>query len=120
MVLQVPDMDHNKIMLGFIVRRCAVELEHQPSPAEFAEWANNQAGEKGRYHLFGCPITNDEAAVILGNPSRLVSIRDSSLGRRRNSHYVCPVALQGRTGSISRSGEAESTARGKVTPLRLP
>jgi hypothetical protein len=34
--------DQNKMMLGFIVRRCACEIGHPPTPEEFAEWANNQ------------------------------------------------------------------------------
>lgn len=113
-------MDRNKIMLGFIVRRCTVELGHQPSPAEFAEWANNQPGEKGRFHLFGRPITDGEAAVILGNPSRLVSVRDFSLGLRRIASYVGSVDLQEHEESISRQNEARPSGRGKITPLRLP
>ena len=29
-----------KMMLGFIVRRCAADLGHAPTPDEFAKWAN--------------------------------------------------------------------------------
>jgi len=64
-----------KIMLGFVVRQCAVALGHAPTPAELAEWANNQRDERGRYRIFGRAITVDEARVILRHPERMVSVR---------------------------------------------
>jgi len=64
-----------RIMLGFVVRQCAVALGHTPTPDELAEWANTQWGEHGRYCIFGRAISVDEASVILGNPSRLVTVR---------------------------------------------
>jgi hypothetical protein len=64
-----------RIMLGFVVRQCAVALGHPPTPAEFAEWANNQRDERGRYRIFGRPIEPTEARVILKNPGRLVTVR---------------------------------------------
>ena len=72
-----PTMSRNaplpKMMLGFVVRRCTVELGHRPTPAEFAAWANG-----GAAHLFGRPISEAEAAVILRHQARLVSARSAT------------------------------------------
>ena len=35
--------DESKMMLGFIVRRCAADIGHMPSPDEFAKWANGDS-----------------------------------------------------------------------------
>ena len=67
-----------RIMLGFIVRQCAVLLGHQPTAAELAQWANSQWSEQGRYCIFGREISVSEAAVILRNPGRLVTVRPGS------------------------------------------
>ena len=64
-----------KMMLGFVIRRCAVALGRQPTPAELAEWANNQRDAAGRYRIFGRAITARDAEVIMKNPGRLVSVR---------------------------------------------
>jgi hypothetical protein len=64
-----------RIMLGFVVRQCAVALGHQPTGAELAEWANEQRDERGRYRIFGRAITADEASVVLKHPGRLVTVR---------------------------------------------
>lgn len=64
-----------RIMLGFVVRQCAVALGHRPDPVELAEWANNQRDEHGRYRIFGRPITTEEATVILRHPGRMVTVR---------------------------------------------
>jgi hypothetical protein len=64
-----------KIMLGFVVRQCAVALGRTPTPDELAEWANNQRDDRGRYRIFGRAITVDEARVILRHPERMVSVR---------------------------------------------
>ena len=66
-----------KVMLGFVVRQCAVALGHAPTPDEFACWANEQRDSRGRYRIFGRPISADEAAVILRHPGRLVTVRPS-------------------------------------------
>jgi len=68
-----------KMMLGFVVRQCAVALGHRPSPAELAEWANNQRDARGRYRIFGRAITPSEAQVMLRHPGRMVTV---SGGRR--------------------------------------
>jgi hypothetical protein len=73
------EMDHLgeplRIMLGFVVRQCAVALGHAPSADELAEWANAQRDERGHYCIFGRAISADEARVILKHPSRLVTVR---------------------------------------------
>jgi hypothetical protein len=66
-----------KIMLGFVVRQCAVALGHTPTPDELADWANDQRDERGRYRIFGRAISADEADVILRHPGRLVTVRPS-------------------------------------------
>lgn len=64
-----------RIMLGFVVRQCAVALGHAPSADELAQWANDQRDERGRYCIFGRAISTAEAEVILKHPSRLVTVR---------------------------------------------
>jgi hypothetical protein len=67
-----------KMMLGFVVRRCTVDMGHQPSPEEFVVWANNYKDRNRTYRLFGRPITVDEARVILRHRSRLVTARGAA------------------------------------------
>lgn len=75
------DKKTKKMMLGFIVRRCAAEIGHMPAPHEFASWANNR-NENGRpYCLFGRPISADAARVMLSQPGRLVTVRQQSFAR---------------------------------------
>ena len=76
---------HPKIMLGFVIRRCAVALGHTPSAVELAEWANNQRDAHGRYRVFGRAISAEDARVILKHPGRLVTVRGSWLGVSRVS-----------------------------------
>lgn len=64
-----------RVMLGFVVRQCAVALGRKPTPVELSEWANNQRDEHGRYRIFGRAITPEEATVILRNPGRMVTVR---------------------------------------------
>ncbi len=64
-----------KVMLGFVVRQCAVALGHAPTPEELAAWANEQRDARGRYRIFGRPITAADAAVMLRHPGRLVTVR---------------------------------------------
>lgn len=63
-----------KMMLGFVVRQCAVELGHPPNAHELAAWANYRRGHRGSYRLFGREISVREAALILENPQRMVAI----------------------------------------------
>jgi hypothetical protein len=62
-----------KMMLGFVVRRCTVALGRRPTAAEFANWANG-----GSMRLFGRPITEDEAALILRHQARLVTAKGAT------------------------------------------
>ena len=64
-----------KMMLGFIVRRCASDLGHMPSADEFALWANEQKQNGQRYCLFGKPISPTAAKVMFKQPGRLVTVR---------------------------------------------
>jgi hypothetical protein len=64
-----------KMMLGFIVRRCAAELGHMPSADEFAAWANEQKQNGHRFCLFGKPISPIAARIMLRQPGRLVTVR---------------------------------------------
>jgi len=65
-----------KMMIGFVVRRCAVALGRMPTPAEFAAWANSDSAD--RAHRFGRPISEEEARLILRHQSRLVTARDAN------------------------------------------
>ncbi|MEO8605938.1 MAG: hypothetical protein ABI629_25435 [bacterium] len=65
-----------KMMIGFVVRRCAVELGRMPTPAEFAAWANSDCEE--RAHRFGRPISEEEARLILRHQARLVTARSAT------------------------------------------
>jgi hypothetical protein len=77
----IKKVDQNKMMLGFIVRRCVREIGHPPTPEEFAEWANNQEKDGRRYSLFGKPISPTAARIILSQPGRLVTTRLESIVR---------------------------------------
>lgn len=67
--------NQSKVMLGFIVRKCALDLGHQPTPEEFADWANNQEEYGRRYSLFGRPISSSAAEVMFRQLGRLVTVR---------------------------------------------
>ncbi|MBI4527785.1 MAG: hypothetical protein HY695_28645 [Deltaproteobacteria bacterium] len=74
-----PARNGTKVMLGFIVRRCAKELGHQPTPEEFADWANNQEENGTRYRLFGQEISPSSAAIMLRHLGRLVTVRSPAI-----------------------------------------
>jgi len=65
-----------KMMLGFVVRRCAADVGHQPTAEEFAAWANEQRDGVRTFCLFGRPISVAEARLILRHPGREVTTRD--------------------------------------------
>jgi len=67
-----------KMMLGFVVRRCAVAVGHEPSPEEFAAWANTQQDGDRTFCLFGRPISVGEARLILRHPGRPVTARNAA------------------------------------------
>lgn len=68
-----------KVMLGFVVRRCARELGHHPTPHEFALWANNRRADGERYHIFGQAISAEAAQVMLRRLDRLVTVRSREI-----------------------------------------
>jgi len=70
-----------KMMLGFIVRRCAAELGHTPSPDEFAAWANRQRQNGRSYCLFGKEISPSAAKVMFSQPGRMVTVSPEGLAR---------------------------------------
>jgi hypothetical protein len=67
-----------KMMLGFVVRRCAVAVGHEPSAEEFARWANAQQDGDRTFCLFGRPISVSEARLILRHPGRPVTARNAA------------------------------------------
>ncbi|MDP2602914.1 MAG: hypothetical protein Q8S00_10020 [Deltaproteobacteria bacterium] len=70
-----------KMMLGFIVRRCAAELGHTPTPDEFAAWANWQRQNGRSYCLFGKEISPSVARVMFSQPGRMVTVSPEGLAR---------------------------------------
>lgn len=74
--MHTPALRLPKMMIGFIVRRCTVDLGRAPTAAEFATWANSGGGRQ--VHLFGRPISDAEAHLILRHQARLVSARSAS------------------------------------------
>ena len=70
-----------KMMLGFIVRRCAAELGHTPTPDEFAAWANRQRQNGMSYCLFGKEVSPWVAKVMFSQPGRMVTVSPEGLAR---------------------------------------
>ncbi len=77
-----PNKNGNKVMLGFIVRRCIRDLGHPPTPDEFAVWANNQGEDGERHSLFGRAISPSTAKLMLRHPGRLVTVHSESIVKR--------------------------------------
>ena len=75
-----------KMMLGFIVRRCAADIGHTPSPDEFAAWANARRQDGHEYCLFGKPISPSIAKVMFQQPGRLVTVN----GQTFEKHWRGP------------------------------
>lgn len=71
--------DDSKMMLGFIVRRCAAELGHHPTPDEFATWANGR--KSNQLCLFGKEISSSIAKVMFSQPGRMVTVSPEGLAR---------------------------------------
>lgn len=80
-----------KMMLGFVVRRCAVALGHQPSAEEFAAWANNYTEGERTVRLFGRPISVVEARLILRRPGRSVTARSATSHERLAEDGASPA-----------------------------
>jgi hypothetical protein len=75
------DDANNKMMLGFIVRRCAADLGHAPTADEFARWANAQKQNGKSYCLFGKEISSSVAKVMFTQPGRMVTVSPQGLER---------------------------------------
>jgi len=71
----------SKLMLGFILRRCAVELGHAPTPEEFAAWANEQKQHGKSFCLFGKAISPSAAKVMFSQPGRMVTVSPQGMAR---------------------------------------
>ena len=79
-----------KMMLGFVVRRCAVAVGHDPSAEEFAAWANAQQEGDRTFCLFGRPISVHEARLILRHPGRPVTARNATPQERLTDDQPVP------------------------------
>jgi len=101
------------MMLGFVVRRCAVAVGHDPSAEEFTTWANNYPDGDRTVALFGRPISVAEARLILRRPGRPVSARGAApheriadeatvAGTRVTSFADAAARLRARTGMRKR------------------
>jgi hypothetical protein len=71
----------SKMMLGFIVRRCAADIGHTPTAVEFAKWANGQYPSGKRFCLFGKEISPTVAKLMFTQPGRLVTVSPEGLAR---------------------------------------
>lgn len=71
----------NKMMLGFVVRRCAAELGHAPTPAEFAAWANGHGANGASRCIFGKEISSAAAQIMFKQPGRMVTVSREGLAR---------------------------------------
>jgi hypothetical protein len=71
----------SKMMLGFIVRRCAADIGHTPTPDEFARWANGHHQRGKRLCLFGKEISASHAKVMFSQPGRLVTVSPEGMAR---------------------------------------
>jgi hypothetical protein len=76
-----PKQSASKMILGFIVRRCAADIGHTPTPDEFAAWANGETLNGKGYCLFGKPISPTIAQIMFRQPGRLVTVRPGGLTR---------------------------------------
>ena len=70
-----------KMMLGFIVRRCAADIGHTPTPDEFAKWANGHPKHGKRFCLFGKEISASHTKLMFSQPGRLVSVSPEGMAR---------------------------------------
>ena len=77
----VKNGSESKMMLGFIVRRCAADIGHMPTPDEFATWANGYQQHGKRLCLFGREISASHAKLMFGQPGRLVSVSPEGMAR---------------------------------------
>jgi hypothetical protein len=108
-----------KMMIGFVVRRCIVELGHRPSPAEFAAWANRENEVHQMHCVFGRPISEDEARLILKHQARLVTARSAAADEQwreqeEASGSVTPPRAPGHTSNVVAFPGPGRTLRGAL------
>lgn len=84
-----------KMMLGFVVRRCAVELGRAPTAMELAAWAND---DSSRPRPFGRSISEREAQAILNHQARLVSAHGASESERYRDEDENPPGVAASSG----------------------
>jgi hypothetical protein len=109
-----------RMMLAFVVRRCTVELGRVPSPAEFADWANNQGDGAAGPSLFGRPITTDEAHLILRHRSRLVTAKSAAPGEEYVERDEWESAPPAAPGKVVRLADARQRLGSSSAPPRKP
>ena len=80
-VLPQSKNDESKMMLGFIVRRCAADIGHTPTADEFAKWANGDHLKGSRRCLFGKEISPTAAKLMFSQPGRLVTVSPDGMAR---------------------------------------
>ena len=102
-----------KMMLAFVVRRCAVAVGHAPSPEEFAAWANVHEDGKRRFSLFGRPITVGEARLILRHPARLVTARSAAPHEQATDETPGPASNVTSFSAAAARLKARARAHGK-------
>lgn len=107
-------------MIGFVVRRCSVALGRRPTPAEFALWANTQGTPPNTVCLFGRPISESEAAVILGHQARLVTARSAAAEEQIAEYQEWLRPAVARPASVTSLEEVRGRSNGARPPARKP
>jgi hypothetical protein len=108
--MAISDKSLPKMMLGFVVRRCAAAVGHEPSPREFAEWANNYREGERTVFLFGRPISVREAHVILRHPARAVSARAAAAAEQLVVDSTLPANVVGFAEAVARLRPRKATS----------
>ena len=100
-----------KMMLGFVVRRCATAIGHDPSAEEFTAWANTYHDGERTTYLFGRAISVAEARLIMRHRGRPVSAR-SAAAHEEIQEILDPAAV-GATGNVTSFAAAAARLRAK-------
>lgn len=99
-------------MLGFVVRRCANAIGHDPSAEEFTAWANTYHDGERTIYLFGRPITIAEAHVIMRHRGRPVSARTAA------SHEQITDVLDGTCTNLAGNVTSFAAAAARIKARR--
>ena len=100
-----------KMMLGFVVRRCAAALGRDPSAEEFTAWANTYHDGERTVYLFGRAITVAEARLIMRHRGRTVSARSAAAHEQIDE--ILDTARVNRAGSVTSFAAAASRLRAR-------